>query len=120
MTRMKELLDKLCYELDEIAEKKDLGAGDLELVHKLTDTIKNIYKIDKLEDGEYSNSDGWIVRGLPDGNSYHTRNRGHIGRYSRGAGKDHLIEQLGRLMDEAETEQEREAIHRCVTALRQG
>lgn len=120
MTRMKELLDKLCYELDEIAEKKELGAGDLELAHKLTDTIKNIYKIDKLEDTGYSNSSGWIVRGLPEDHSYYGQRRDHMGRYSRGSGKDHLIERLERLMDEAEDEPERDAIRRCIAAMRQG
>lgn len=34
------LKEKLCEELQEIAEKQDMSAGDLEAVHKLTDTIK--------------------------------------------------------------------------------
>ena len=38
--------EKLCEELKEIARKGELGAGDLEIVHKLTDTIKNLYKIE--------------------------------------------------------------------------
>ena len=39
MEYMDKLRDKLCDELDEIARKGELGAGDLEIVHKLTDTI---------------------------------------------------------------------------------
>ena len=39
---MYELRNMLCDELDELARKGDLGAGDLEIAHKLTDTIKNI------------------------------------------------------------------------------
>ena len=42
------LKDMLCQELDEIADKGDLGAGDLDIAHKLTDTVKNIYKIEAL------------------------------------------------------------------------
>ena len=55
MKALYELKDKLQDELDEIARKPEMGAGDLELVHKLTDTIKNIDKICALEeDGGYS------------------------------------------------------------------
>lgn len=45
-----------------------MGAGDLEVIHKLTDTIKNINKICMLEeDGSYSregiqDNDGiWLI-----------------------------------------------------------
>ena len=51
---MYDLRDMLCEELDEIARKGELGTGDLEIVHKLTDTIKNIDKIETLEEGDYS------------------------------------------------------------------
>ena len=49
-----DLKDMLCAELDEIGKKGEMSAGDLETVHKLTDTIKNIDKITMLEDGGYS------------------------------------------------------------------
>lgn len=119
MKKMKELLEKLCYELDEIAEKNELGAGDLELAHKLTDTIKNIYKIDTLSDDGYSNSGGWFARGIYDDDSYRGRNRDRTGKYARSTAKDRLIERTEKLMDDATTEAEREAIRRCVNALRQ-
>lgn len=58
------LKEKLCEELQEIAEKQDMSAGDLEAVHKLTDTIKNIDKIEMLEADGYSNNGGdWEARG---------------------------------------------------------
>lgn len=42
-----------------------MSAGDLEAVHKLTDTIKNIDKIEMLEADGYSNNGGdWEA---PDG-----------------------------------------------------
>ena len=41
---MHELKEKLCEELEEIARKPEMSAGDLEAAHKLTDTIKNIDK----------------------------------------------------------------------------
>ena len=40
MEYMHELKEKLCNELEEIANKGELGAGDLEIVHKLTDSFK--------------------------------------------------------------------------------
>ena len=57
MDKLHDLKDKLCEELEEIARKPDMGPGDLELIHKLTDTIKNIGKIEMLEEeGGYSES----------------------------------------------------------------
>lgn len=40
MKVMYDLKDMLCAELDEIGKKGEMSAGDLETVHKLTDTIK--------------------------------------------------------------------------------
>lgn len=40
MKSMYELRDMLCKELDELIRKGELGAGDLDIAHKLTDTIK--------------------------------------------------------------------------------
>ena len=57
---LEDICEKLCRELDEIAKKPELGAGDLDIVHKLTDTMKNIYKIEMYEeDGGYSRAGEW-------------------------------------------------------------
>ena len=84
---MHELKEKLCEELEEIARKPEMSAGDLEAVHKLTDTIKNIDKIEMLEeDSEYSRAGDWEadMRGsYGRGNSYRGRKRDSMGRYSR-------------------------------------
>ena len=45
MRALEDLREMLCDELDEIAKKQEMSAGDLETIHKLTDTIKNIDKI---------------------------------------------------------------------------
>lgn len=45
---------KLWKELNKIDRKEELNLGDLELAHKLSDTIKNLDKICMLgEDGGY-------------------------------------------------------------------
>ena len=63
---MHELKEKLCEELKEIARKGELGAGDLEIVHKLTDTIKNLDKIEMLEEhGDYSRAGDWELSLIP-------------------------------------------------------
>ena len=51
MESLHKLKKMMCRELDEISNKGDMSAGDLEAVHKLTDTIKNIDKIMYLEGG---------------------------------------------------------------------
>ena len=131
MGYMHELKEKLCDELEEIARKGELGAGDLEIIHKLTDTIKNLDKIEMLEDGGYSQAGDWEadMRGTYGrGSSYRGRKRDSMGRYSRegrgGRGgysrhdaKEAMMEQMEMLMDQAGSEREREAIRRCMGQL---
>lgn len=86
MEYMHDLKDKLCKELEEIARKPEMSAGDLEAVHKLTDTIKNLDKIEMLEDGGYSRDGDWEMEGRGSyerGASYRGRKRDSMGRYSR-------------------------------------
>ena len=131
MEYMHELKDKLCDELDEIARKGELGAGDLEIVHKLTDTIKNLDKIEMLEDGGgYSQAGDWEIEGRAynRGNSYARRKRDSMGRYSRDGrmmrggysrhdAKEAMMDQMEDLMAQAGSEKEREAIRRCMNQL---
>lgn len=126
MEYMHELKEKLCDELEEIANKGELGSGDLEIIHKLTDTIKNLDKIEMLEDGGYSQAGDWEIEGRAynRGNSY-ARRRDSRGRYSRGGGrmysrdggKDRMMEHLEDMMREAGSEKEREAIRRCMAQM---
>lgn len=56
---MHELKKMLMKELMEYEKKGELSAGSLEAIHKLTDTIKNIDKIEMLEGEEgYSSAEG--------------------------------------------------------------
>ncbi len=126
MEYMYELKEKLCRELDEIARKPEMSAGDLETVHKLTDTIKNIDKIDMLEDGDYSQSGDWEGRSSYNrGSSYANRGkhyvRGHYSRdgrmYSRADAKDRMMEQMEEMMGSASNDRERDIIRRCMDQL---
>lgn len=145
MKSLYELKEMLCEELDKIAEKGELSAGSLETIHKLTDTIKNIDKIEMFEDGGYSEDGGWSMRGgsyaggggrrgrggsnagggrggrggsYDGGDSYANRGQHYVrGHYSRDDGREYMMEQLESMMREAGSEKEREALRRCMTQL---
>ena len=127
MEYMYELKEKLCRELEEVARKPEMGAGDLELIHKLTDTIKNIDKIDALEDEGYSRDGDWEMEGrgrYNRGSSYARRrdNRGRYTsdrRYSRDDAKTHMMEQMEQMMNGTQNEREREIIRRAMEQLEQ-
>lgn len=134
MEYMYELKEKLCRELEEVARKPEMGAGDLELIHKLTDTIKNIDKIDALEDDGYSRDGDWEMEGRGNysrnggaynrGSSYARRrdSRGRYTsdrRYSRDDAKTHMMEQMEQMMNGTQNEREREIIRRAMEQLEQ-
>ena len=136
MEYMHELKEKLCDELEEIASKGELGAGDLEIVHKLTDTIKNLDKIEMLEDG-YSQAGDWEIEGRAynRGNSYARRKRDSMGRYSRDGrtmrggyrdgrmysraeAKEDIMDQIEDMMGDAD-EKEKAILRRAMSQLEQ-
>ena len=123
---MHELKEKLCEELEEIARKPEMSAGDLEAAQKLTDTIKNIDKIEMLEEDDgYSRAGNWEadMRGTyARGSSYRGRKRDSMGRYSRdGRYSRHaspdMMDKLQTMMDNASTERERDAIRRLMNEM---
>lgn len=46
--KLEALEDMLCDELTKIADKGALNSGDLDAVHKLTESIKNIMKVEDM------------------------------------------------------------------------
>ena len=135
MEYMHELKEKLCDELEEIARKGEFSAGDLEAVHKLTDTIKNLDKIEMLEDGGYSQAGDWEIEGRAynRGSSYARRKRDSMGRYSRDGrtmrggyrdgrmysraeAKDEIMEKIEDMMDDADPK-EKEILRRAMDQL---
>ena len=130
MEYLYDLKEKLCKELEEYAQKSNMNAGDLEMVHKLTDTIKNVDKIVMLEEDDgYSRAGNWEadMRGTyARGSSYRGRKRDSMGRYSRDGrmggssrhdSKEAMMEQAQEMMDNATTERERDAIRRFMSEL---
>ena len=155
MHYMHDLKDLLCAELEDYAEKGKksgkMSMGDLDSIHKLTDTVKNILKIDMLEEESGYSEDGhYMGEGRIYGTSYDVYDRGtsyargrgryakrdSMGRYSRDdgymrrdgrgvrdgysrdEGKAYMMEQLEDMMEDAEKPAEKEALRRCMEALK--
>lgn len=128
---MEKLKEKLWEELEEIARKPEMGAGDLELAHKLSDTIKNLEKICMLEEGEgyssanrgqhyvrghYSRDGGMDTRnGYDVRNDYSSRRDGR-GRYSRADGRSEMMEHIEMAIDAA-SGQDKENLKRFMRQL---
>ena len=131
------LRNTLCNELEEFASKGELNTGDLDVIHKLTDTIKNTYKIEMYEDGGYSRGGEWEadMRGAYGrGNRYANGGqhyvRGHYSRdgeggghsqrgYSREGSREEMLDKLQMMYENARNEKEREALRRCLEQMNQ-
>ena len=153
MEYIEKIKKMLCKELDEYAMKQKLTGGDLDMIWKLTDTVKNLDKIEMLEDdGGYSEARG-RGRSYMHGSSYdddmmysERRGRGRYAkrdsmgrysseggsyddgssyddysertdrRYSRDDAKDHMMNKLGSMMENADPN-EREILKDCMRKL---
>ena len=159
MEYIEKIKKMLCKELDEYAMKGKISGADLEMIWKLTDTVKNLDKISMLEESEegYSETRGGRGRSYMHGSSYdddimysERRGRGRyakrdsMGRYSseggsyeggssyddyseessyrdgrgysRGDAKDHMMNKLGSMMEDADPN-EREILKDCMRKL---
>lgn len=141
MEYIEKIKKMLCKELEAFSVKPNLTVTDLEKIHKLTDTVKNLDKIKMLEEESESYSEARMGRG---GSRYsyddeysERRGRGsnakrdRMGRYSsdgdyseehRGGmysyndAKDHMMSKLGEMMEDADPN-EREILKDCMRRL---
>ena len=122
--KMEEIRDMLCEELDRIADQRELTAGSLDTIDKLTHSIKSIDTIMAMEDSGYSN-DYMNGRTYNGGNSYRGRNRDSMGRYSRrynrgysyDDAKDDMVDQLEEIMHSAQDEESKKIIQKAIDKL---
>ena len=152
MHYMEDLKDLLCAELEDYAEKGKksgkLSTGDIGLIDTMLHSVKNIMKIDVMEDeagysedgrymgegriygtsydmgssyargrGRYAKRDS-MGRYSRDGGMMYRDGRGMRGGYSRDDGKHYMMEQLEEMMEKAEKPAEKEALRRCMDALK--
>lgn len=134
------LRSKLSMSLKELNKTGKLSGAALNELHMVTDTIKNLDKIEALEDGGYSEATDFMGEGRMYGTSYARGRRGNVrrdnmGRYSRGDGydttrrysrndgysygdgKEDMMEELEELMQNADGSS-REAIRRCMEEIK--
>ena len=146
MKHIEKIKEMLCTELEIFGKKNALTVTDLEKIHKLSDTIKNLDKIMMLEEDEYEMGGSSYARGrgknakrdrmgryssegdapyehhrgtsYDDDMSYARGGRGR--RYSRDDGysnaSDEMMSMLGEMMEDA-SPKEREALKECMRAL---
>ena len=128
-----DLKDKLCKELTELTQNRDITNASLDQIDKLTHSIKSLATIIAMEDSGYSEMDGYEDgRG---GNSYArgrsmrtgryisreggNSGRGYSSRYSReGTDREQVAQQLDQMMEDAPDEQVRNQIRRIASDIR--
>lgn len=120
MKKLDEIRDVLCEELDGIVKGGKLSVGDLDTLHKITDTIKNIYKIEMLETeesyGDWEAKDNYSrdeMRTLPNVSYGRHWVRGH---YSRDDFKSHSVRRLKEIAEMADTN-ERRVIEKAIAEI---
>ena len=100
MEYIEKIKKMLCKELDEYAMKGKISGADLEMIWKLTDTVKNLDKISMLEESEDGYSE---ARGGMRGRSYmHGSSYDDDMMYSerRGRGRNAKRDSMGRYSSE--------------------
>lgn len=122
MNAIYELKEMLCDELEQMMQK---GSNiNIDLVDKLTHSLKSVETIIAMHEGGYStritpmNYDGY--------NNYNSYNRGNSYRsngfrmnkrsfdYSRDDGKNEMIDRLHQMMNETNSDKEKNAIMQCI------
>lgn len=122
MHKLYELKDMLMEELEKCTDKGELSAGSLDIVDKLTHSIKSIDTIIAMEDAGYSNDGYSYARGR------RNARRDSMGRYSRdymyddgrynrrgySRDKDELVEELRSLEMSMQDEDAKRMLHKFI------
>ena len=129
MKHLEELKEVVKRELEKFGKQGDISVSNLDKIHKLSDLYKNLCKIEMLEE-EGGYSEGYMDDGMMHGNSYargrRYAKRDSMGRYSKDGGysenddyserrmgrgysrdeaTDHIMRQLGSMMEDADPKQ---------------
>lgn len=96
MKAMEELRDMLTEELENITEQKEITTGSLEIIDKLTHSIKSIDTILAMEEAGYSNDHGYMRYDDGYGRKGYSRGRG------KGSMRDSRGRYGGRMMDDGD------------------
>ena len=106
MDRTLETLKSRIYtEIDDALSRGKVDPSTWEMVGEVVDVLKDLKEIECMESG-YSNSPGRVI---------YDNNRP---MYSYHSGRDQMISELNRMMNEASTERERTIIYDCIGQLK--
>lgn len=125
MHKLHELKDMLMDELEKCVDKGELSAGSLDIVDKLTHSIKSIDTILAMEDAGYSYDDGYsYARGRGryskrDSMGRYSRDYGYGRSYDRGYGrysrdKEDLVNELRDLEMSMADEETKKMLHKFI------
>lgn len=141
MHKIKQFLMDELYEIEDEVMRSggSLSPDDVEYIHLLTDTVKNICKIEADEGGYSEEDSSSYARGRgryakrdsmgrysreggggsssDGGSSYGGGSSYRRGGYSRTDGKEHMVKKMREMMESASSEEERRAIHQCIEKL---
>lgn len=132
------IMEMLCSELEDIAEKGQLSAGDLETLHKLIVTKEKLLRIEELEENlGYSQDGGWRAEGTysrygnkmnaDNGNSYskgryYNRSHSYSGgrsRYSMSEGSDMMMKAMQDMINDPNmSEADRNTLRKAMEVVR--
>jgi len=118
--KMEELKDMLCDELykvkKQVGTKGELSAPELDVIDKLTHSIKSIATIIAMEDYEDDEDDGYSERGNSYARGRRYARRDSMGRYSKDGGyynnygysrndsKNQMLNHIESMMNEAQND----------------
>ncbi len=146
MKEFDNIKDMVYCEIDDISRQGKLDMNSLKALGELVDILKDIGSVEMFEEGIEVQDDGYPYGGgysrngmgggysqrrMPiyynDGNSYRGGNSyrsGYSGRnsyrgYSREDSKDHMVEKLTHMMNEATDPKDRDAIQRLIDQMEQ-
>lgn len=141
MQEFDNIKDMVYCEIDEISHQGKLDMNSLKALGELVDILKDIGSVEMFEEGiniqddEYSlngygrGNGGYSQRRMPiyynDGNSYRNgrNNNGGYSGYSRRGGysrddaKQHIVQKLENLMNEANDQKDRDSIQRLIAEM---
>ena len=108
MVNYAELKDMLCNELEKIVKKGEMTTGALDVIDKLTHSIKSVETIMAMNGYSHNSYNSY-------GHDWsYGRNRDSMGRYSR---DNKLISELRGMMNEAQDEETRHEIKKLISKL---
>lgn len=140
MREFDQIKDMVYEEIEEISRRGQLNKEAICVVGELVDILKDIGTVEMFEEGiyvpenEYSLASGYNRNGgysqrYYNGNSYNNGDNYRSNRnynsgyqrsrygYSREDGKDHMIEKLHHLMNEANDEQDKMSIQKLINQM---